>query len=104
MNTRIFLLLFVVLGCQNRPSTPLVKSSNGNINTISVVMPDLLWETEVGDAARAASGGGAAGDEERRGAAGHAAGGQVERARLRRRHAREQTRGEVARLNAVCPD
>jgi hypothetical protein len=54
MNTRIFLLLFVVLGCQNRPSTPLVKSSNGNINTISVVMPDLLWETEVGDAARAA--------------------------------------------------
>lgn len=54
MNTRIILLLFVVLGCQNRSSTPLIKSSNGNINTISVVMPDLLWETEVGDAVRAA--------------------------------------------------
>lgn len=54
MNIRILLLLFAALGCQNRPSTPLVKSSNGNINTISVVMPDLLWETEVGDAVRAA--------------------------------------------------
>jgi hypothetical protein len=54
MNTRIFLLLFVVLGCQNRPAAPMVKSSNGNINTISVVMPDMLWETEVGDAVRAA--------------------------------------------------
>lgn len=54
MNIRIILLLFVVLGCQNRPSTPIIKSSNGNINTISVVMPDLLWETEVGDAVRAA--------------------------------------------------
>ena len=54
MNIRVLLLFFVVLGCQNRPSTPLIKSSNGNINTISVVMPDLLWETEVGDAVRAA--------------------------------------------------
>ena len=54
MNIRIILLMFVVLGCQNRSSTPLIKSSNGNINTISVVMPDLLWETEVGDAVRAA--------------------------------------------------
>ena len=54
MNMRFLLLFFVVLGCQNRPATPLVKTSNGNINTISVVMPDLLWETEVGDAVRAA--------------------------------------------------
>ena len=54
MNIRIIMLLFVVLGCQNRSSTPLIKSSSGNINTISVVMPDLLWETEVGDAVRAA--------------------------------------------------
>ena len=54
MNIRILLLLFAAVGCQNRPSAPLVKSSNGNINTISVVMPDLLWETEVGDAVRAA--------------------------------------------------
>lgn len=54
MNTRIILLFFLVLGCQNHPSTPLIKTSNGNINTISVVMPDLLWETKVGDAVRAA--------------------------------------------------
>ena len=54
MNIRFLLLFFVVLGCQNRPSAPMVKSSNGNINTISVVMPDMLWETEVGEAVRAA--------------------------------------------------
>ncbi len=54
MNIRFLLLFFVVLGCQNRPSVPMVKSSNGNINTISVVMPDMLWETEVGEAVRAA--------------------------------------------------
>ena len=54
MNTRILLLLLIAVGCQNSPSSPLVKSSNGKINTISVVMPDLLWESEVGDAVRAA--------------------------------------------------
>ena len=43
-----------VLGCTGRPTQPLLKTSSGNINTISVVMPDLLWQTEIGDAVRAA--------------------------------------------------
>lgn len=53
MKLRVLLIIFIVLGCK-RTSTPLVKPSNGNINTVTVVMPNLLWETEVGDAVRAA--------------------------------------------------
>lgn len=53
MILRILLCLLVFAGCK-RASTPLVKPSSGNINTITVVMPNLLWETEVGDAVRAA--------------------------------------------------
>ena len=53
MKLRVLLLILTVVGCK-RTSTPLVKPSSGNINTISVVMPNLLWETEVGDAVRAA--------------------------------------------------
>ena len=53
MKLRVLLIIFIVLGCK-RTSTPLVKPSNGNINNVTVVMPDLLWETEVGDAVRAA--------------------------------------------------
>ena len=53
MKLRVLLLILTVFGCK-RTSTPLVKPSSGNINTISVVMPNLLWETEVGDAVRAA--------------------------------------------------
>ena len=41
------------MGCK-RTSTPIVKLSSGNINTVTVVTPTLLWETEVGDAIRAA--------------------------------------------------
>ena len=53
MKLRIIFFVAVLVGC-NRTSTPLVKPSNGNINTISVVIPDLLWQSEVGDAVRAA--------------------------------------------------
>ena len=53
MKLHFLLIIFIVLGCK-RTSTPLVKPSNGNINTVTVVMPNLLWETEVGDAVRAA--------------------------------------------------
>ena len=42
-----------MMGCK-RTSTPIVKLSSGNINTVTVVTPTLLWETEVGDAIRAA--------------------------------------------------
>ncbi|MGB0357143.1 MAG: DUF4837 family protein [Flavobacteriaceae bacterium] len=53
MSLRIILCLVLLVGCK-RTSAPLVKPSNGNINTLTVVMPDLLWQTEVGDAVRAA--------------------------------------------------
>ncbi|MGB0254986.1 MAG: DUF4837 family protein [Flavobacteriaceae bacterium] len=53
MKLRIIFFVLVLAGC-NRTTTPLVKLSNGNINTLTVVMPDLLWQSEVGDAVRAA--------------------------------------------------
>ena len=53
MKLRLFFFTLIVAGC-NRTSAPIVKSSNGNINTITVVMPNLLWESEVGQAVRAA--------------------------------------------------
>lgn len=53
MKLRIILFVLVLAGC-NRTTTPLVKLSNGNINTLTVVMPNLLWQSEVGDAVRAA--------------------------------------------------
>lgn len=52
MKLRLLLCILVLGGCK-RSSTPLVKLSSGNINTITVVIPDLLWESEVGDAVRA---------------------------------------------------
>lgn len=53
MKLRIILFVLVLAGC-NQTSAPLVKLSNGNINTLTVVMPNLLWQSEVGDAVRAA--------------------------------------------------
>ena len=53
MNLRVLLFILVLAGCK-RTSTPLVKPSSGNINTVTVVIPDMLWQTEVGDAVRAA--------------------------------------------------
>lgn len=53
MVLRTLFCLLILSGCK-RTSTPLVKTSNGNINTLTIVMPNLLWETEVGDAVRAA--------------------------------------------------
>lgn len=53
MKLRVLFCLLIFAGCK-RSSKPLVRVSSGNINTITVVMPDLLWDTEVGDAVRAA--------------------------------------------------
>lgn len=53
MHLRLLLCVLLLVGCK-RNNTPLVRPSSGNINTISVVIPDLLWESEVGDAVRAA--------------------------------------------------
>lgn len=43
----------IMLGC-NQTSAPIVRQSSGNINTITVITPDLLWASDVGDAIRAA--------------------------------------------------
>ena len=51
-----FLILLgatIILGC-NQTSAPIVRQSSGNINTVTVITPDLLWTSEVGDAIRAA--------------------------------------------------
>ena len=45
-------LLLISISCQNKNSAPLVLSSNGNINTITVVMTDQLWAGTIGQAVR----------------------------------------------------
>ena len=45
-------LLLTTFSCQNKKSTPLVLSSNGNINTITVVMTDQLWAGTIGQVVR----------------------------------------------------
>ena len=45
-------LLLTTISCQNKKSAPLVLSSNGNINTITVVMTDQLWAGTIGQAVR----------------------------------------------------
>ena len=54
MKRHIVLLfsLLVIISCQNKKSAPLVLASNGNINTITVVMTDQLWEGEIGQTVR----------------------------------------------------
>jgi hypothetical protein len=49
----ILLVFFVVtlLGC-NRNRSPIIPSSNGNINAVTVVMPTQMWEGEVGQVVR----------------------------------------------------
>ena len=44
--------LLISISCQNKNSAPLVLSSNGNINTITVVMTDQLWAGTIGQAVR----------------------------------------------------
>ena len=46
------ILLLTTISCQNKKSAPLVLSSNGNINTITVVMTDQLWAGTIGQAVR----------------------------------------------------
>lgn len=45
-------LLLTNISCQKKKNTPLVLSSNGNINTITVVMANQLWEGTIGQAVR----------------------------------------------------
>ncbi|MGB2369916.1 MAG: thymidylate synthase [Flavobacteriaceae bacterium] len=46
------ILLLTTISCQNKKSAPLVLSSSGNINTITVVMTDQLWAGTIGQAVR----------------------------------------------------
>ena len=45
-------LLLTTISCQNKKSAPLVLPSNGNINTITVVMTDQLWAGNIGQVVR----------------------------------------------------
>lgn len=41
-----------MVSCQTKKGTPLVLSSNGKINTITVVMPNQLWQGTIGQTVR----------------------------------------------------
>jgi hypothetical protein len=49
---KIILSIFLFFSCE-RESKPLIKKSNGNINSITVVIENNLWNNDVGDAIRA---------------------------------------------------
>ncbi|MGB0260993.1 MAG: DUF4837 family protein [Flavobacteriaceae bacterium] len=54
MLNRLSLLAFfatILAGC-NRKQTPIIPTSNGNINAVTVVMPTSMWEGEVGQVVR----------------------------------------------------
>lgn len=53
MRVFFFSILFLFFSCSQK-SAPIVKQSSGNINTVTVVISDLLWSSDVGDAVRAA--------------------------------------------------
>ena len=45
-------LLLTTISCQKKKNMPIVLSSNGNINTITVVMTNQLWAGTIGQAVR----------------------------------------------------
>ena len=49
---KIMFLIYLFFSCE-RSNKPLIKKSNGNINSITVVIENSLWNNEVGDAIRA---------------------------------------------------
>ena len=53
MKTRfIFYFLILILSCKENNSELLLPESNGTINSISVVIDDDLWSSEIGDLIR----------------------------------------------------
>jgi hypothetical protein len=54
MKKNLILLFYVLImvSCQTKKGTPLVLSSNGKINTITVVMPNQLWQGTIGQTVR----------------------------------------------------
>ena len=51
-NLTLLFSVLIMVSCQTKKSTPLVLSSNGNINTITVVMPNQLWQGTIGQTVR----------------------------------------------------
>ena len=54
MKKNLILLFYVLImvSCQTKKGKPLVLSSNGKINTITVVMPNQLWQGTIGQTVR----------------------------------------------------
>ena len=48
----LLIFLLIITSCHNKKKAPLVLSSSGNINTITVVMTDQLWAGKIGQAVR----------------------------------------------------
>ena len=51
-NLTLLFSVLIMASCQTKKGTPLVLSSNGNINTITVVMPNQLWQGAIGQTVR----------------------------------------------------
>ncbi len=51
-NLTLLFSVLIMVSCQTKKGTPLVLSSNGNINTITVVMPNQLWQGTIGQTVR----------------------------------------------------
>ena len=49
---KIMFLIYLFFSCEGE-NKPLIKKSNGNINSITVVIENNLWNNDVGDAIRA---------------------------------------------------
>ena len=51
-NLTLIFSVLIMVSCQTKKGTPLVLSSNGKINTITVVMPNHLWQGTIGQTIR----------------------------------------------------
>ncbi|MGB2100982.1 MAG: DUF4837 family protein, partial [Flavobacteriaceae bacterium] len=51
-NVTLIFSVLIMVSCQTKKGTPLVLSSNGNINTITMVMPNQLWQGTIGQTVR----------------------------------------------------
>ena len=52
MNFRIFILIFIFSISCDSPKSNYTPKSSGNINTLTVVMENSIWESSVGDVVR----------------------------------------------------
>lgn len=47
-----FILAFIFISCDNKPSQRIISESSGNINQLTIVIENSLWEGSVGDTIR----------------------------------------------------